>query len=235
MRVTKWDTDISQPALTFRAQATVVKREGTVSSFPAVFARLPSEHALLRVRLDAAPLEGNMLTFGLARRGMKTEYSDGLGRTVDSWGMADDRLRSSHAVMPVLAAGGKANVVNRWHRRVRQGDVLTAEVNTVEGWCELRLNDTEALHRFGVPRGTREDYWFGVTLATDHQVSILPEDTQDAVAPADADSSAASSPTPPTPSTVSAADIAPTPSPKQTTRPVPATGRESLHVVSCHV
>jgi len=121
--------------------------------------------------VDVAPRTSNWLTFGLARRGMPTTSSDGVGRTTNTWGVADDRSSSS---MPVVSASG-TNVGT--FRKFQVGDILSAEVDTAGGWLEIRLNDNEYSHRFDIPAGGADDYYFAMTFANDHQVTIQCDET----------------------------------------------------------
>jgi hypothetical protein len=149
-------------------------RPGGASSYPAAFARLTAELCTFNVRIDAAKLDCNWLTFGIAKQGMAKSSSDGFGRTANTWGIVDDRNSASTASMAFLAAD--KTTLGSLPRKLREGDLLTAEANTSAGWCEVRLNQTEFKHRFTIPAGRKEDYWFGMTFANDHQVTILPGD-----------------------------------------------------------
>jgi hypothetical protein len=102
---------------------------------------------------------------------MKKDGSNGLGLTANSWGLADDRSATAVGEMPVVAAS--AALAGRLSRKLRQGDVLLGFVDVAAGWFEVRLNQTEFVHRFTIPPGTKEDYWFGMTLANDHQATIV--------------------------------------------------------------
>jgi hypothetical protein len=166
----EWCREISNPELTYSNFNSTVCRVGSVSCYPACFSKLVSDHALFRVSIDTAPRSSNWLTFGIAKRGMATSSSDGVGRTSNTWGVADDR---SSLTLPVLSAGG-TTVGN--FRKLAANDVLTAEIDTVGGWCEIRLNDMECSHRFDIPPGTMDDYWFAMTFANDHQVTIQQAD-----------------------------------------------------------
>jgi hypothetical protein len=168
-----WDTDLSNTSLTYTSSNTCVKRVGNVSCYPAAFSKLPSEHAKFSVRLSA-PASGssNWVSFGLAKRGMKKDSSDGMGRTEDTWGIADDRSSTSSAVVSAC----KTNV-GTLPRKLKDGDVLSGEANVAAGWFEVRLNQSEFSHRFTIPVGSKEDYWFGMTFANDHQATILPSGT----------------------------------------------------------
>jgi hypothetical protein len=192
MFVTQWSTDISDSALVYGASNTTAKRPGTVSCYPAAFAKLPAERAKFRVHLTTAPRNGNTLSFGLAKRGMQVTNSDGVGRTTNTWGVADDR-NSSNTDGPVISAS--ATKLHSWSRKWAAGDILSAEVNTTAGWCEIALHGSADKHRFTIPTGSKEDYWFAMTFATDHVITILPSDST--VPPAVAPAAAASSPPPP--------------------------------------
>ena len=176
-----WSTDISNTSLTFTNTSTTAKRAGSVSTYPAAFANLQAEHSKITVRLDATPRNGNWLTFGVAKRGMAVSGSDGMGRTKDSWGVADDHGSSSTANAIVSASGTNVGTLSR---KLKQNDVLSAEVNVAAGWCEVRLNQTEFTHRFTIPVGAKEDYWFGMTFASDVQVTVLPSDVAPPPVPA---------------------------------------------------
>ena len=164
---TEWARDISNDDLTYANQNTTVTRVGSVSCYPAAFAKLVNDHSIFRVSVDVAPRSSNWLTFGLARRGMATTSSDGVGRTSNTWGVADDRSSQS---APVVSGSG--TTVGAFRKFV-VGDVLSAEVDTAAGWCEVRLNESEFVHRFDIPVGTMADYCFAMTFANDHQVSIV--------------------------------------------------------------
>jgi len=164
--VFEWDRELSNDDLTFTNENTSVERVGSVSCYPAAFARLVADHCLLRIVVDKASRTSNWLTFGLARAGMQATSSDGVGRTSNTWGVADDRSSSADAT--VSASGSR---VGRF-RKFQCGDVLTCEVDVCAGWCDVSLNDRECEYRFDIPSGTMNDYYFAMTFANDHQVSI---------------------------------------------------------------
>jgi hypothetical protein len=165
-----WSTDISNTHLSYSNNHSTAKRPGGASCYPAAFAKLNSVRASFQVRLDAAPRDSNWVSFGLAKRGMAVDSSDGMGRTTNTWGIADDRNSTSTA-MPVAAAS--KTTISTLPRKLKQGDVLSGEVDLLAGWFEVRLNQSEFSHRFTIPVGSKEDYWFGMTFANDHQATIL--------------------------------------------------------------
>lgn len=167
----EWCREISNDDLTYSNNNTTVTRVGSVSCYPAAFAKLPADHSTFRISIDVASRTSNWLTFGLARRGMATTSSDGVGRTANTWGVADDRSSGS---LPVVSASG--NNIGTF-RKFAVGDVLSAEVDTAAGWLEVRLNDSECVQRFDIPPGTSEDYWFAMTFANDHTVTIQCDDS----------------------------------------------------------
>eukprot|EP00428_Durinskia_dybowskii_P064749 CAMPEP_0170374066 /NCGR_PEP_ID=MMETSP0117_2-20130122/10405_1 /TAXON_ID=400756 /ORGANISM="Durinskia baltica, Strain CSIRO CS-38" /LENGTH=881 /DNA_ID=CAMNT_0010629001 /DNA_START=104 /DNA_END=2749 /DNA_ORIENTATION=+ len=166
----EWCREISNDDLLYTNQNTSVTRPGSVSCYPAAFSRLVGDHSMFRVSIDAAPRSSNWLTFGIARMGMATTSSDGVGRTTNSWGVADDRSSNS---LPVVSASG-TNVGQ--FRKFVVGDVLSAEVDTSAGWFEIRLNENEYVHRFEIPTGSMDEYVFAMTFANDHQVTIQCDD-----------------------------------------------------------
>jgi hypothetical protein len=102
---------------------------------------------------------------------MDRESSDGLGRTTDTWGLADERSYAAGNEMPQVLANAERKA--RLPRKFKAGDVLLGFVDVTAGWFEVRLNQTEYVHRFTIPPGTKEDYWFGVTLADNHQATVV--------------------------------------------------------------
>eukprot|EP01039_Chlorochromonas_danica_P008496 gene8496-9364_t len=167
----EWNRAISNTDLTYSNDNTTVERVGSVSCYPAAFALLTSERSMFRVVIDAAPKTSNWLTFGVAKKGMANSSSDGVGRTALTWGMSDDR--SSSNSYTIVAAHG-TEVAS--FRKLRAGDILCAQIDTIEGYCEVSVNDTEFCYRFeGLPPGTRDDYWFAMSFANDHRVSIIAE------------------------------------------------------------
>ena len=58
------------------------------------------------------------------------------------------------------------------NRKLLCGDYLHALIDTLNGWCDLKVNDDEYSHHFEIPPGSAEDYVFAMTLANDHRVSI---------------------------------------------------------------
>lgn len=166
--VFEWCRRISNTDLTYSNDNTTVERVGSVSCYPAAFASLVAEHCSFKVVLDVAPKSSNWITFGLARKGMPSSSSDGVGRTAQSWGLSDDRSSSSSHC--ILAASGQECGT---FRKLKAGDVLSAMVLLNECLCEVAVNENELVHRFTIPPGTVDDFYFAMTFANDHRVSIL--------------------------------------------------------------
>ena len=99
----EWSREAYYPDLTFTNENTTVERVGSISCYPAAFASLVSDHCMFQIRIVSAPRTSNWLTFGVARKGMSTSSSDGVGRIADSWGITDDR--SSNSTSIVSASG----------------------------------------------------------------------------------------------------------------------------------
>jgi hypothetical protein len=166
---TVWDTSISSKFLEYTNGNSTVKRPGSASCYPACFAPLTAPHCAFTVKIDAAKLDSNWLSFGICKAGFARDSSDGMGRTADSWGIADERS-SGNTTAPVVASS--KSTVGSLPRKLREGDLLTAEIDTSAGWSEVRLNQSEYKYRFTIPTGAKEAYWFGMTFANDHQVTI---------------------------------------------------------------
>lgn len=168
----EWCRILSNNDLTYTNDNTTVERVGSVSCYPAAFAPLVADRCMFKVQIDAAPRTSNWLTFGIAKRGMAASSSDGVGRTSNSWGLSDDR--SSSASRAILASSGQEVATCR---KLEVGDILCAIIDTLDGWCDVSLNDSEFVHRFPIPTGTMDEYTFAMTFANDHKVSILYEPT----------------------------------------------------------
>jgi hypothetical protein len=164
----EWCRGVSNPDLTYTNDDSSVERVGSVSCYPAAFCKLAADKSIFRILIDAAPKSSNWLTFGVAKKGMANSSSDGVGRTTNTWGLSDDRSSSTNHT--IIAASGTE--VGSF-RKLRVGDILSASIDTVEGWCEVSVNEDELVHRFTIPPGTAEDYYFAMTFANDHRVTIL--------------------------------------------------------------
>ena len=162
---------MSNSHLTYTDSNATAQRVGSVSCYPVAVSALQGPAAVFSVRIDCLSGKSNWLTFGLAKKGIAKDSSDGMGRTKDSWGIADDRS-SNNSSATYHDCGSKA--LGSLPRKLREGDVLTAEANTSAGWCEVRLNETEFKHRFNIPAGAHEGYVFGVSFSNDAKVCILP-------------------------------------------------------------
>lgn len=164
----EWSASLSNSDLTFTNNYSTVERIGSISCYPAAFSLLTAPRASFRVLIEQAPRSSNWLTFGLARRGMPSSSSDGVGRTSGSWGIADDRSSSSSSTL-IASSGAEVGTC----RKLQLGDVLCASVDLLEGWLEISLNEAELVHRFILPPGNMDDYYFAMTFANDHRVTIL--------------------------------------------------------------
>ena len=173
---------MSNSHLTYTDNNTTAQRLGNVSCYPIAVSALQGPAAVFSVRIDCLSGKSNWLTFGLAKKGIAKDSSDGMGRTKDSWGIADDRSSNSSSDATYHDCGSKA--LGSLSRKLREGDVLTAEANTSAGWCEVRLNETEFKHRFSIPAGAHEGYVFGVSFSNDAKVCILPTASGSATTPA---------------------------------------------------
>jgi hypothetical protein len=167
---TEWCRTISNADLTYTNNDTSVERVGSVSCYPAAFCKLLGEKCMFRVMVDTAPKSSNWLTFGIAKRGMANSSSDGVGRTSNSWGLSDDRSSSSNNTI-VASSGTEVGTF----RKLRAGDVLGAQMDVLEGWCDITVNEDEFCHRFTIASGTVDDYYFAMSFANDHRVTILPD------------------------------------------------------------
>lgn len=162
-----WNLSVSNTSLSFSNNNRTTKRPGSVSSYPAAFANIPAERSSICVEVDACFTGPNWLTFGLARRGMENSGSDGVGLTADTWGISDERDNSSEAYI-----GNCGRRIGRCPK-FQQGDIIKGEVDLSAGWFEVTVGAFS--YRFDIPIGSCEDYYFAMTFANNHQVSIIPD------------------------------------------------------------
>lgn len=168
----KWNVESSNSNLVFSNFKRTVRRPGSTSSYPASFADLPASRCCITVRLDVAVVGPNWLTFGLARRGMEHSGSDGVGLTHDSWGLNDERDSARDCL---IASCGER--LGRF-RKFREGDIIHGVVDLDANHFDVTVNGT-FIHRFDIPGGSVDDYCFAMTLANNHEVTII-EDPTDA-------------------------------------------------------
>jgi hypothetical protein len=167
-----WNLEISNSSLSFTNNGRTVKRPGSVSSYPAAFANVPASRSSICVEIDAAFSGPNWLTFGLARRGMENSGSDGVGLTSETWGICDERDSPSEAV--IASCGSR---IGRC-RKFRRGDIVRGVVDLAAGWFEVTIGTNCFTHRFEIPIGSCDDYYFAMTFANNHQATIIPDCNQ---------------------------------------------------------
>lgn len=165
----RWNLEASNTSLAFSNNGRTVKRPGSVSSYPAAFANVPASRSSICVEIDAAFSGPNWLTFGLARRGMENSGSDGVGLTQETWGICDERDSPSEAV--IASCGSR---IGRC-RKFRRGDIVRGVVDLAAGWFEVTIGTNSFTHRFEIPVGSCDDYYFAMTFANNHQVTIIPD------------------------------------------------------------
>jgi hypothetical protein len=164
----EWCRSASNNSLEFEDPATV-KRPGGASCYPAAFAVVPDSVCYFAVRIVECLHSQNTLSFGLAKRTMPKESSDGVGRSSNSWGIHDERGSTGE---PVKASSCGSKVATAT-RKFAVNDVLKCVVDLIRGTCEISLNDTEFVHQFAIPAGKPEDYYFAMTFANDHKVTLI--------------------------------------------------------------
>lgn len=165
----EWDLAQSCDNLTYTENGTSCKRVGSVSCYPAAFANVPADRSAFFVRLDEAQQSCNWLSFGVAKKGaVRNQSSDGIGRSSNSWGIANDRNRLTNETR-VVASGSNAGTF----RPLQEGDVLEAFIDTAAGYCDIKVNENELEHRFDIPVGSADEYVFAMSFANDHRVTII--------------------------------------------------------------
>lgn len=184
----RWDRSISNKDLLYTNDNRTVERPGSVSCYPAAFVKFNSNICEFHIVIDKASKSSNWLTFGVVKYGFENVNSDGIGRTENSWGLCDDRGNSTGQ-----AFVGSCGREQTKFRKFSQGDILSVRINTSHGELELALNGSEFYSKISIPTGNASDYWFAMSFANDHRVTILPPSSYPAISSSGSSSSGYSS------------------------------------------
>eukprot|EP01038_Epipyxis_sp_PR26KG_P008959 gene8959-12080_t len=166
--VSTWNATTSNAYLTYTNNGSSVQRHGGISRYPAAFVDLTSSCCTMQIRLDYAPQSTNWMSFGLVKRDFPNIDSNGVGKTKNSWGITDDRSSANSPAM-FYASGSKQGKF----RKLVDGDVLVASVDTLQGRLVLSINGDECLHNFEIPVSDHTEYMFAATFANDHKATLL--------------------------------------------------------------
>jgi hypothetical protein len=170
-----WDSSLSDSTLVFSNNKLSVERIGGKSCYPAAMTKIQAPQSTLAIRLDAAPLNGNILSFGVATTSFKKDFSDGVGKETQSWGFFDDRRASDTSACKLYSDGA---IRGELPGKLSKDDIIFIEVDTIECW--IRFNVVRNGHLFFRVRAifdrktSNENYVFATTLANDHKLTILP-------------------------------------------------------------
>ena len=171
---TEFDVEISNKALTFSGDAMSAQRKGSVSCYPAAFAKLSGVRSMITLVLTEAPFRTNWLTVGLVTRSFTDNSTDGVGKTPLSWGISDDRSHNTSLTSPakICSCGIDLGTCPKFSK----GDKIQMFFESAEGWLEIFVNH-DLVHKFkGIPPCTELNYYyFCLTFATDHMVTVIPE------------------------------------------------------------
>lgn len=170
-----WDRIRSNPSLLYTNNNLTVERVSDTSCYPTVFSsKINTIISNFRIQLDQFQPNNNWFSFGISSHHMQNSYSDGVGKTPNSWGIMN------HCNSSVNRSYLFANCIHEGCFRVLQeNDILSIYINIPEGWFELFINDTEQIYRFRIPKVLSLDlsnYYFTMTLANDNKISILTPD-----------------------------------------------------------
>lgn len=177
-----WDTSISNKVLHFSLDGLDAKRPGNVSSYPAAFCKMSSSIInKLSIQLVEAPenLLSNCVSFGLCRiengkPSMSISRSDGVGHNRDSVGFFESRGEGTSSNIYGYLFGTSPSKYATW-RKLKSGDILSAEYNKVTRELVMSLNYTEMILTIeGLPD---YDYCFALTIADNHKFRIVNENT----------------------------------------------------------
>lgn len=166
-----WDRTDSYQSLEYSNNNRSVKRPGNLSSYPAAFCKMNPGNSVnvFTVKLTEANSTSNTISIGIAKveNGTLTfpnSGSDGVGRTLNSFGYFNDRSHSDAA----LYFNGK---LEDNLRSLVLGDEVTVVYDNRFGVCTFCLNENEYRKEVNVGIGV---WVFVVTLATEHQLTIIP-------------------------------------------------------------
>ena len=169
-----FESTISSSTLVYTSDCLQARRIGSRSSYPGAYARLSGTQCSFSVKLIGLPYQLNWCTIGLSKGIMPSNCSDGFGRTDNTWGLRDDRSRSP-ARLPYTELMEAEVVVAQW-RKLREGDVITLIVDTIQGRLSIVLNDMEEVYTwYNIPTGSREEYIVGATLSSDAVIRVIPQ------------------------------------------------------------
>jgi len=163
-----WDVPLSNNVLEFAENNATARRPGCRSCYPAAFAKILTSKCVFSVRLEQGSGKNNWQTIGICKRGFGSANTDGFGRTVDSWGLADDRSKDSDN----LFFAGSGKVVKKWNRKLREGDIVTVTCDLDKGVATIDVNGEVNVAFRGIT-GTPQEYYMGATFANDHKLRIL--------------------------------------------------------------
>jgi len=169
-----WDRIRSNPSLLYTNDNLTVERICDTSRYPTVFSsQINTITSTFRIQLDQFPTNNNWFSFGISANHMQNSYSDGVGKTQNSWGIISHRISSVNRFH--LFANG---VQEGCFRVLQENDILSIYINILEGWFEIFINDTDRVHRFRIPKVSLDlsNYYFTMTLANDNKISILTPD-----------------------------------------------------------
>jgi hypothetical protein len=178
-RTNTWDYSISNKDLEISLDGLDAKRPGNVSSYPAAFCKM-SLSIINKLSIQLVEVPGNLnncVTFGLCRiengkPSMSISGSDGVGHNRDTIGFFESRGDSTSGNIFGYLFGTSPSKYAVW-RKLKDGDILTAEYNKVTRELVMSLNYTEmSLKIDWLPD---YDYCFALTIANEHKFRIIKE------------------------------------------------------------
>jgi hypothetical protein len=166
-----WDPELSNGSLTYTNDYTTAERVGSVSSRPALFARLTNVHSTMKIIIDKIGNTPSLLSFGLTPVASPKSDGDGIGRRNGSFGLTQDASPSVQTISIIQSAQLVASF-----RKLQVGDVVIMTVNLTDGSFQLSINEQEFSHTFAItPSANLSSYYFAATLAANYKITILEE------------------------------------------------------------
>jgi hypothetical protein len=162
--LTKWDLNISNSDLTYTNDGRTVERIDCTTPYPACFTKLIDNRSYISIIIETDSTH-NYTTFGVVKKGFPTSCNRGVGKALNSWGIIDDGSNGRS----IIYENGRGLFE---FDQLEIGDIISGKVDILEEYFELYINKI-LIHKFTINFNALEDYYFAMTIADDHRVSII--------------------------------------------------------------
>ena len=172
--ITAWAPSISDPDLVFSDGATMSRRPGSSSCYPASLVHIEEPRVSLTCTLVDCPIGPNSMSFGIAKAGFKKTGSDGFGPSINSWGIIESRSSGDGKVY------SNRSVVTTF-RKMKAGDKFCLRYERAVGKAWLFIDG--AGRDFSAPELVQEfdlhrpdeiiPLVIGATFCNDHSLLVM--------------------------------------------------------------